>query len=140
MAAPAGAGQAEPVLSDPRLGRPMYHLALAEEWGNAVERGEPYRRSTLGKSLDEVGFIHCSFASQVEMIADLVYRGRGDVLLLVIDPARVQAEVRVENLDGGEPLFPHIYGALPLDAVVRVDPLALSDDGRLTLGAPLTRD
>ena len=99
-------------------GRGIYHLALRDEWHEAVERNEPYRRSTLGRSLDDEGFIHCSFAHQVEMIADLVYRGR-DVVLLSIDPSRVQAEVRVENLEGGEDLFPHIYGALPLDAVVR---------------------
>ena len=102
----------------------IYHLALRDEWNDAVERNEPYRRSTIGRSLDDEGFIHCSFAHQIEMIADLVYRGH-DVVLLSIDPSRVQADVRVENLDGGEDLFPHIYGALPLDAVIGVDPRSL---------------
>ncbi len=111
----------------------IYHLALRDEWHEAVERNEPYRRSTLGRPLDDEGFIHCSFEHQVEAIADLVYRGR-DVVLLSVDPSRVQAEVRVENLEGGEQLFPHIYGALPLDAVVSVDPVPLGDDGRLAVG------
>lgn len=126
--------------SDAELARPIYHLSLRDEWQEAVERNEPYRRSTLGKSLGDEGFIHCSFANQVEMIADLIYRGRRDVLLLVIDPSRLQAEVRVENLEGGEHLFPHVYGALPIEAVLRVDQVPLSDDGRLAVGMLLASD
>jgi len=109
----------------------IYHLALRHEWRQAVDRGGHYRRSTLGRSLEQEGFIHCSFAGQVERIANLVYRGRRDVVLLVIDPSRVSAEVNVENLDGGNELFPHIYGPLPIDAVIRVDAVPLGTDGRL---------
>jgi len=71
-----------------------------------------YRRSTLGRSLDDVGFSHCSFSEQVQRIAELLYAGQRDVVLLVIDRSRLTHEVRVENLDGGEHLFPHIYGPL----------------------------
>jgi glutathione S-transferase len=114
----------------------VYHLALREEWEEAVTSGADYRRSTLGASLDEVGFIHCSFAGQVQRIADLVYRGRTDVLLLVIDPALAGVEVRVENLEGGEDEFPHLYGPLPIDAVVRVEPIGVGRDGKLDVGPP----
>jgi uncharacterized protein (DUF952 family) len=112
---------------------PIYHLALEKEWREAVERGGPYGRSTLGKSQAEVGFIHCSFASQVETIARLIYRGRGDVLLLVIDPSRVDSEIRIENLDGGSDQFPHIYGELPIANVVRVATIPMRDDCTLDL-------
>jgi uncharacterized protein (DUF952 family) len=108
---------------------PICHLALETEWQEAVERREPYGRSTLGRSQAEVGFIHCSFASQVETIARLVYRGRGDVLLLVIDPSRVDSEIRIENLDGENDRFPHIYGRLPIAAVVRVATIPIREDG-----------
>jgi uncharacterized protein (DUF952 family) len=111
----------------------MYHLALRDEWQAALEHGE-YRRSTLGRSLEDDRFIHCSFASQVQAIADIVYRGRQDVVLLRIDPTRLRVEVRVESLDGGEERFPHIYGPLPVDAVVDVRPAPPADDGRLRLG------
>lgn len=103
----------------------IYHLALREEWRDAFEAGGPYRRSTLGRSLADEGFIHCSFGHQVGAIADLVYRGR-DVVLLTIDRSKLAAEVRVENLEGGASLFPHIYGPLPLDAVVAVAPYAFA--------------
>lgn len=109
---------------------PIYHLALRDEWDDAVASGA-YRRSTLGRSLDDEGFIHCSFAEQVQLIADLVYRGRDDVVLLEIDPDRVSAEIRVEQVGGAPQAFPHIYGPLPADAVTRVRALECRSDGAL---------
>ena len=102
---------------------PLFHLALADEWLEAVERGGPYERSTLGAGLDEVGFIHCSFADQVAVTRDRFYGDRPDVVLLRIDPDRLDAEVRVEDLHGTGEVYPHLYGPLPLDAVVEVEPL-----------------
>jgi uncharacterized protein (DUF952 family) len=95
---------------------PIYHLALQAEWNEAVARGGPYERSTIGRSLEDEGFIHCSHEQQVEQTARLYYAGRDDVVVLTIDTSRLDAEVKVE---GG---FPHIYGPLPLDAVVDVRP------------------
>jgi uncharacterized protein (DUF952 family) len=112
---------------------PIYHLALSTEWCESLDLGEPYARSTLGRSLAEEGFIHCSFASQVGTIADLVYKGRGDVVLLVIDPSAVRAEIRIENCECGDERFPHIYGALPITAVIRADPVPLKEVGTLDL-------
>ena len=114
----------------------LYHLAVRDEW-EARAPGEPYRRSTLGASLDDIGFIHCSFARQVPTIADLVYRDRDDVVLLEIDPARLDVELRVEPGHDGVDEFPHLYGPLAADAVVRVHSLGLDDSGRLVLPASL---
>jgi uncharacterized protein (DUF952 family) len=111
----------------------IYHLAVAAEWSKATETSGRYARSTLGKSLADEGFIHCSLASQVGTIADVVYRGRSDVLLLVIDPSLVPVEIRLENSEGGDQLFPHIYGDLPLSAVVRTEPLTPKGDGTFDL-------
>lgn len=113
----------------------IYHLALRHEWNDAVAAGV-YRRSTLGRSLDDVGFVHCSFPAQVQATADLFYRGRDDVVLLEIDPARVPAEIRVEEV--GDDRFPHIYGPLPVDAVVQLVNVPVDNDGRLLVG-PLLR-
>lgn len=97
----------------------IFHVALKSDWDEAVRRTGVYAFSTRGLTLDEVGFIHCSFRHQVEQIRQLIY---GDVLdalvVLEIDPSRLHSEVRVENVGGGDELFPHIYGPLPVDAVV----------------------
>jgi uncharacterized protein (DUF952 family) len=111
----------------------IYHLALRTEWQEAIEAGRPYSRSTLGKSLDEVGFIHCSLPAQVQAIADLVYAGRDDVVLVTIDPSRLSCTVRLENPVGGRERFPHIYGELDPDAVIAVDAVPLGPDGRISL-------
>ena len=108
---------------------PLYHLALAEDWQRAPEKD--YETSTLGVSLSAQGFIHCSFRHQVQQIADLVYRGRDDVLLLKIDPGRLSAPVKVEALREGEEAFPHIYGPLNRQAVVESSRMRLLADGRL---------
>ncbi len=51
------------------------------------------------------------------------------VTVLEVDPTRVTDRVRVENLEGGTELFPHILGALPVEAVVATVPASVSGDG-----------
>jgi uncharacterized protein (DUF952 family) len=111
----------------------IFHLALDADW-NRDPAGD-YTTSTLGQGLADVGFIHCSFADQVQQIADLVYRGRDDVVLLEIDVARLRGPLRVESAEDGGEEFPHIYGPLNRDAVIRVTALAVSDDGTLDVGS-----
>jgi uncharacterized protein (DUF952 family) len=55
-------------------------------------------------------------------VARRFYAGRSDMVLLRIDPAMLNCEVRHENLEGGSTLFPHVYGPLPVDAVIEVIP------------------
>jgi len=117
---------------DPVAG-PLYHLALAPAWAQARAVGS-YDRSTIDRSLAEEGFIHCSFPEQVQATADRYYRGRDDVVLLRIDPASLDVEVRVELAPGTGQSFPHLYGPLRTDAVVRADPVPVGADGRLQLG------
>jgi uncharacterized protein (DUF952 family) len=110
----------------------IYHLALRDEWATAQASPDGrYRRSTLGHSLDDVGFIHCSKPHQAPVIANLVYTGRDDVVLLTVDTSKVPSEIRVEASDKPGEAFPHIYGPLPVDAVVREQPVPLAADGTL---------
>lgn len=139
MAALPVVGQSFAVPGDAELPIRIYHLALRDEWQEALAASAAYRRSTLGVALEDEGFIHCSFANQVQAIADLVYHGRSDVVLLEIDPSRLQAEVRIENLRGDEQAFPHIYGPLPVEAVAHAKGVPLGADGRLII-EPLLAD
>ena len=98
----------------------VFHITEPDVWSTATSTGA-FSGSTRGASLDEVGFVHCSFADQVERVAGYVY-GEDDVdlLLLEIETDAVPAEVRVENLEGGDECFPHVYGPIPVQAVVAV--------------------
>ena len=88
--------------------------------------------STRGRTLEEVGFIHCSQRSQVEPVANAVYQGAEDLVLLSIDPDRVRSEIRYEHVDGWDEPFPHIYGPLNTDAVVDVSPFSPGPAGRFS--------
>jgi uncharacterized protein (DUF952 family) len=93
----------------------IFHIATRDEWDTAARAGE-YRADTL----ETEGFIHCSEAHQVAAVANARFRGREDLVLLWIEPARVRAEVKYEDASDGSGKFPHIYGALNADAVMRV--------------------
>src|ERR1700751_2741353 len=102
----------------------IYHIATLADWERARADGE-YTRSSVDKTLAEEGFIHASQASQVARTANRFYREvPGDLVLLVIDPALLRAEVRYEDVPGAELPFPHIYGPLNVDAVVAAPPFA----------------
>ncbi len=95
----------------------IYHLAVPEDWGRAAQGGL-YAVSTRGLSLADEGFIHCSFAHQIEPVANAWYRDLDRLVILRLDPETLAAEVRVEpSSDGSAELFPHVYGPIPIAAV-----------------------
>lgn len=107
--------------------RPIFHIALVEDWAAARAAGE-YRVSTRGRTLAEVGFIHCSRRGQVERTVARFYRDAGPLVLLTIDPELAGSEVREDPV--GAETFPHLYGPLPVAAVVATTPLAGDDPWR----------
>jgi len=66
--------------------------------------------------------VHCSYRHQLAAVADRLFRGRTDLVMLQIDPSRLTTPVIHENLEGGTELFPHIYGPIPMAAVVEIHP------------------
>ncbi|MGY1719365.1 GNAT family N-acetyltransferase [Blastococcus sp. SYSU DS0552] len=71
------------------------------------------------------GFVHLSTPDQVHLPAQRLFPGRRDLVLLVVDPARLTVPVRFEPgrpADPADMLFPHLFGALPTSAVVAVVP------------------
>lgn len=114
----------------------IYHLALAADWTQAQTGGRGYRVSSIGRLLDDVGFIHCSFENQLQRIADAFYRGRSDVVLLSIDASKLTSPIREENTEGGTEPYPHIYGPLNVEAVVSTRPLVPTSDGTLAIDLP----
>jgi uncharacterized protein (DUF952 family) len=117
----------------------IYHIALAKDWDAALEAGE-YRTSTLGRTLDEEGFIHAAFAGQVPGVAERYYAQVTEPLvLLTIDETRLDVPWQVEEVAGSEAGFPHVYGPIEVSAVVMNTPLPRGADGRFEL-PPLPSD
>ncbi len=101
---------------------PIYHLVPADEWSESAHTYEP-------PSLAEEGFVHCSGRDQVARVAEHLFTGRQDLLLLEIDPSRLTAEVVWEDLYDLEEDFPHVYGPIERSAVVRVLPFPPEEQG-----------
>jgi len=105
----------------------LVHLCPTDDWSAARIPGE-----LRPESLTSAGFVHLSTPHQVHLPANRLYRGRDDLVLLHIDPARLDSPIRWELGIATDPesmLFPHLYGALPVGAVINVTSYLPSADG-----------
>jgi len=114
----------------------ILHIAERSDWEQAKASGS-YRADTLASQ----GFIHCSTPEQVIHVANAFFQGQEGLVLLCIDTAKVDAEIRHENLEGGDERFPHVYGPLDVDAVLSVLDFRPQPDGTFALpeGLPFDR-
>ena len=105
---------------------PIYHIATRADWERSKSTGW-YRADTL----DSEGFIHCSAEHQVLAVANSLFRGRGDLVLLCIDDSKLNSELRWERSEGT--VFPHVYGPLNTDAVITAFEFKEGDAGTFEL-------
>lgn len=102
----------------------IYKIAPRTLWAQAEQAG-----SFTGAPVDIAdGFIHFSTAKQVRETAAKHFAGQQDLLLIHVNASALGAALKFEISRGGA-LFPHLYGELPLAAVLKVNPLPLGDDG-----------
>lgn len=110
----------------------VLHMCAAGEWAAAWERGVH-----RADSLDDVGFVHCSDRGTVHLPANRLFAGRADMVVLEIDVGALDVPVRWEPADppypGPSPWFPHVYGPIPVGAVVAVHDFPPSADGTFEL-------
>jgi uncharacterized protein (DUF952 family) len=102
----------------------VYKICPRSLWQSAERNGV-----FAGAPVDmQDGFIHFSTAAQLRDTAAKHFRGQDDLLLVAVDAAALGDVLRHEPTRGGD-LFPHLYGVLPLEAVVWVKPLPIDPDG-----------
>ncbi len=92
----------------------IYHVVLPEVWEKFKTRP-----SYQAASLQTEGFIHCSFEKQLDAVLKRYYRNAGKVLILTIETEKLKSKLVIEPSTGGED-FPHIYGRLNHNAVVKI--------------------
>jgi uncharacterized protein (DUF952 family) len=105
----------------------ILHFCGRDDWA-AAERSGEYVADTLAT----VGFVHCSTAEHVHVPANALAHGRTDLVLLHIEESRLPSPPVWEQGDPPDPggmLFPHVYGPIPLGAVVRVTDYPPGADG-----------
>ena len=103
---------------DQRPATVILHITTPAAWTEALAKGR-----YDADSLVTQGFIHCSQPAQLDWVLDRHFKGRSGLIVLQIDVAKIPAEIRYENLEGGTQLFPHIYGPIPCAAVTAVTPV-----------------
>ena len=106
----------------------LFHICSAADW-KVGQAGGAYTAA----SLNTEGFIHCSLVSQILGVANNIYMGQTELVLLVIDSTVLTESLTYEDsYDHGQE-FPHVYGPINLDAVVDVVDFPAGADGRFTL-------
>jgi len=114
----------------------IFHITSRKAWDEAQGRDE-YRAESLATE----GFIHCSTVSQVLPVAENFYKGQHGLVLLAIEPTLLSSDLKWEPPSGGGPppgvppgdSFPHIYGPINLDAIVKVVDLEEDPQGRFKM-------
>lgn len=105
-------------------------------WHQAQEAGR-YARSTIDSTLEEVGFIHCTFPHQTMEVLPR-FRDRQEVMLLLVDAEKVTVPIKYEAaISGRSGIFPHIYGALNVSAVYETVMLNKNERGDFVVPAQL---
>lgn len=102
----------------------IFHLVTKEDWKNHINNSE-----YTPQSIDEQGFIHCSSGKNIEDTANRLFKGKENVMLLVINTALVDHAIKYEaDPETGEE-FPHIYGPLNTGAVIDKIEIVPEEDG-----------
>jgi uncharacterized protein (DUF952 family) len=121
----------------------IVHITSRQAWMEAIIAGQ-----YSAPSLKSEGFIHCSTIPQALPVAELYYKGQSGLVLLVIDPRRLDSDLKWEPPSEGTPppgvrageSFPHIYGPINLDAIVQASDFETGVDNHFTLPPGLLAD
>ena len=95
----------------------VYHIVTPEVWENFKNENE-YE----AESLRTEGFIHCSFINQIEGVLQRYYKDENQILILTIEPEKLTSKL-VNEPSTNDEIYPHIYGKINRDAIVKVQNL-----------------
>jgi uncharacterized protein (DUF952 family) len=94
----------------------IYHITTASAWELAKQKGI-FEADTLASE----GYMHCSTDEQVAGVLERYYAGKTGLVKLTINKEKVERPLIFELAGSINEVFPHIYGALNLDAVENID-------------------
>lgn len=118
----------------------ILHIIARSAWDSRLDASE-----IRSPSLATEGFIHFSTPEQLLRTADKHYHGRTDLLVLRVAADKLTAPLRWEAAGRSgppdnptDPLYPHLYGPINLDAVIDAVDLPCEPDGSFTMPVALT--
>ena len=93
----------------------IYHVVLPGVWAHFKDK-DFYNAS----SLQTEGFIHCSFAAQLEGVLQRYYANEKHILILTIDAEKLKSKL-IEEPSTNNEIYPHIYGEINRDAIIEIE-------------------
>jgi uncharacterized protein (DUF952 family) len=105
----------------------ILHICSKTDWEKA-KKNNVY----IADSLLSQGYIHCSTLEQIVEVADHVFNGQSNLILLLIDENKVDKDIKYEDAGNGK-FYPHIYGPLNIAAVIDVKDFPTDEDGHFKL-------
>lgn len=106
----------------------IFHICLPANW--QAQAGSP---TYTDSSLAAEGFIHCSTKEQLQNTLDRYFRNVPEVLIVELQPAVVASTLRFEPGPRTQEIFPHIYGAIPKNAVIALHKFSWFNAARMPL-------
>lgn len=94
----------------------IYHITTSPEWDTARKKG-----SYEAVSLKEEGFIHCSQQEQIPEVLVRYFSGQTGLVKLHIDTKKLKSQLIYEWSPTLAQTFPHIYGPINTDAVIKAE-------------------
>lgn len=93
----------------------IYHIVVPDRW-NSLDAAEDY----IAESMASEGFIHCSYAHQLEAVLKRYYADTEKVFILELDTDKLSSRL-VEEPSTNNEIYPHIYGPINRDAIVGIE-------------------
>ncbi len=106
----------------------VYCITTIEKWEHAKSKG-----IYLDESLNNEGFIHCSFSHQLVRVANKHFNGINNLLILCINCKHLKSNIIDEDLYNLNELYPHIYGPINVEAVIKTVAFSCNRDGSFSL-------
>ena len=95
----------------------IYHITTLADWESRPTQGDFY-----SKDFDREKFIHCSTHAQLAGVLDRYFKNQTNLVLIHLDEKQLRAELRYEPATNNE-MFPHLYGGINPEAVIKVEKL-----------------
>lgn len=93
----------------------LYHVVSQSDWQSQLHLDHFTPPGILKE-----GFIHCCTETQMAGVLQRYFSGQSNLLVISIDEYKLRAAVKYEPGTGNE-LFPHVYGSINKDVVLKVE-------------------
>jgi uncharacterized protein (DUF952 family) len=95
----------------------IYHITTVQDW-----RSQENKAEFFPADYSKEGFIHCCTPSQLSGVLERYFKGKTDLVLIQLDESKLTAELKYE-ISTNDEQFPHLYGPINREAVMKVDGL-----------------